>query len=63
VPDEQSQSPSRHPQLNLLNLEAVAVAVARLRSAVVWLSVQSTNDILPSVLQTEHVAWSVRSIG
>src|SRR3954470_9906706 len=38
----------RHAQLNLLNLEAVAVA--RLLRATVWLSVPGASGVLPAVL-------------
>ncbi len=51
----------RHPRLNLLNLEAVAVA--RLLSGTIWLSEEATEGILPPVLHTEGVAWSTVPIG
>lgn len=50
----------RHPRLNLLNLEAAASA--QLRSAVVWLSVESAAGILPFVLEAEGIAWNVVEI-
>ncbi len=46
---------SRHPRLNLLNLEAVAVG--QLFGATLWLSPETTRGVLPSVLDQEHVAW------
>ena len=46
---------SRHPTLNWLNLEAVAVG--RLLAAVLWLSSGSVRGILPGVLDAEGVAW------
>lgn len=45
----------RHPQLNLLNLEAVAVGT--LLSATVWLSTASALGVLPAVLDREGVPW------
>lgn len=45
----------RHPQLNLLNLEAAAVALAM--GAEVWLSPAATAGILPGVLESERVRW------
>jgi ferritin-like protein len=45
----------RHPALNLLNLEAVATA--RFLGATVWLSPKGASGILPSVLDSEDVAW------
>ena len=51
---------SRHSQLNLLNLEAVAAAqVLRAR---VWLSVRAASGVLPGVLEAEGVEWSVVTI-
>ena len=46
----------RHVRLNLLNLEAAAVA--RLFRATVWLSEQSAAGVLPGVLDDEKVAWA-----
>jgi hypothetical protein len=51
---------SRHPRLDVLNLEAAATA--RLLPATVWLSEQSAGGVLPSVLEAEGVAWSMISI-
>lgn len=43
----------RHTRLNLLNLEAVAVA--RLLSGTIWLSEAAAEGILPAVLDAEGV--------
>ena len=45
----------RHPQLNLLNLEAAASALVI--EATVWLSEQGARGVLPSVLDAEGIAW------
>jgi len=45
---------ARHPRLNLLNLEAVAVA--HFLSGTVWLSEQSAVGLLPAVLDAEGIA-------
>jgi hypothetical protein len=45
----------RHPRLNLLNLEAVAVG--QLVAGTVWLSIEATGGVLPAVLDEEQVAW------
>lgn len=50
----------RHPKLNLLNLEAVAVA--SLDSSTVWLSVESAEGLLPSILDAEGITWTVVEI-
>ena len=50
----------RHPRLNLLNLEAVAVG--RLLSATMWISEETTRGILPGVLDAESVAWEMIAI-
>ena len=47
---------ARHPRLNLLNLEAIAFA--RLLSATVWLSEESSAGILPAALAEEEIAWA-----
>lgn len=52
-----AQIASRHPRLNLLNLEAVAAA--QVLSATVWLSEPSAAGVLPAVLEAEDVAWTV----
>jgi len=46
----------RHPKLNLLNLEAVAVAVKT--GAHVLLAERAATGILPDVLAAEEVDWS-----
>lgn len=46
---------TRHPRLNLLNLEAIAAA--KVLDAQVLLSPQSASGLLPSVLDTEAVPW------
>lgn len=46
----------RHPKLNLLNLEAVAVGIDS--GAHVLLAERAARGILPNVLEAEHVAWS-----
>lgn len=45
----------RHPRVNLLYLEAVAVG--QLLAATIWLSPEAANGILPRILEREHVAW------
>src|SRR4051795_6267973 len=61
LPDPRSTVPAmvdvagRHPRLNLLNLEAVAVA--RLLSGTIWLSEAAAEGILPAVLDAEGVGW------
>lgn len=61
LPDPRSTVPvmveiaSRHPRLNLLNLEAVAAG--RLLGATLLLSVQTQAGVLPSVLDQEGVSW------
>jgi hypothetical protein len=47
----------RHPQLNLLNLEATATALVL--GATVWLSGPSAAGVLPSVLDDEGIGWEV----
>jgi hypothetical protein len=51
---------SRHPRLNLLNLEAVAVG--QLLAATLWLSTETTQGVLPSVLNEEQVPWDTVSL-
>jgi hypothetical protein len=51
---------ARHPRLNLLNLEAVALA--RFLSGTVWLSEESAAGALPAVLGGEGIAWSTVAI-
>lgn len=50
----------RDAQLNLLNLEAVAVA--RVLRATVWLSSPAANGVLPGVLEAEGLRWQVVSL-
>ena len=45
----------RHPRLNLMNLEAVAVG--QLLGGTVWLSVEAAGGVLPPVLDQEGVRW------
>lgn len=52
-----AQIAKRHPRLNLLNLEAVAVG--QLSGATVWLSSEAAGGVLPAVLDQEDVAWEV----
>lgn len=67
LPDSRSTVPAmadvarRHPRVNLLNLEVVAVA--RLLAATVWLSEQASEGLLPPVLQAEGIAWRTVTIG
>jgi len=51
----------RHPRLNLLNLEAVAVA--RVLTATIWLSDQGSAGVLPPVLNAEGIAWRKVPLG
>lgn len=50
-----AQIAKRHPRLNLLNLEAVAVG--QLTGATVWLSAEAAGGVLPDVLDQEGVPW------
>lgn len=50
----------RRAQLNLLNLEAVAVA--QVLRATVWLSAPAANGVLPGVLDAEGLPWQVVSL-
>lgn len=50
-----AQIAKRHPRLNLLNLEAVAVG--QLTGATVWLSAEAAGGVLPDVLDQEGVTW------
>ena len=47
---------SRHPQLNLLNVEATAAALVL--EAEVWLSPAASGGVLPAVLDSERVRWT-----
>ncbi len=63
LPDPRATVPAmadisrRHAQLNLLNLEAVAVA--GLLRATVWLSAPAASGVLPGVLEAEGLPWNV----
>jgi hypothetical protein len=46
---------TRYPQLNLLNLEAVAAASTL--EAIVWLSPPGASGVLPRVLDSEGISW------
>jgi len=46
---------TRHPRLNLLNLEAVAAASTL--EAIVWLSPAGASGVLPHVLDEEAIPW------
>jgi hypothetical protein len=50
----------RNPKLNLLSLEAVATA--RVLNATIWLSPESANGILPTVLDAETLTWATISL-
>jgi hypothetical protein len=52
---------SRHPRLNLLNLEVVAVA--QVLAATIWLSEQGAEGVLPGVLDGGGIAWTTITIG
>jgi hypothetical protein len=66
LPDPRATVPAmvniagRHPRLNLLNLEAVAMA--RLLTGTIWLSEQASEGILPPVLDAEGIAWRTVSL-
>ena len=47
----------RHPKLNLLNLEAIAMAAAL--EATVWLSEPAAEGVLPGALDREGLGWRV----
>lgn len=51
---------ARHPKLNLLSLEAVALG--HHLQATVWLSVESAAGVLPDVLDNEGIAWETVAI-
>jgi hypothetical protein len=46
---------TRHPQLNILNLEAVAAA--SVLEATIWLSPAGATGVLPDVLNFEGIRW------
>jgi hypothetical protein len=58
---EMAQMAKRHPRLNLLDLEAVAVG--HLLGGTLWLSVEAAGGVLPAVLDQEHVAWQAVTVG
>ena len=66
LPDSRPTAPRmariavRHPRLNLLNLEAVAVG--QLLAGTLWLSPEASGGVLPSVLDEEQVAWRIVEI-
>lgn len=45
----------RHPQLNLLSLEAAAAG--KCLNAAIWLSAESARGVLPAVLDAESIRW------
>lgn len=51
----------RHPQLNVMNVEAAAAAM--LLDARVLLSVPATEGVLPTILDEERIPWRVVSVG
>jgi hypothetical protein len=55
-----AQIGKRHPRLNLLNLEAVAVG--QLLAGTLWLSLEAAAGLLPAVLDEEQVAWRAVAI-
>lgn len=55
-----AQIAKRHPRLNLLNLEVVAVG--QLSGATIWLSPEAAAGVLPAVLDQEAVAWQTVTI-
>jgi hypothetical protein len=55
-----AQIGKRHPRLNLLNLEAVAVG--QLLAGTLWLSLEAAAGLLPAVLDEEQVAWQAVAI-
>ena len=66
LPDSRSTVPrmaelaKRHPRLNLLNLEAVAVV--QLSGGTLWLSPEAANGVLPEILDEHHVTWETVAI-
>ena len=51
----------RHPQLNVLNIEATAAAL--LLSARVLLAPPASRRILPTTLADEHIRWDTVELG
>lgn len=58
---EMAEISRRHPQLNLLNVEATAAA--RLLSARVLLSPPAAQGILPAALADEGIRWDTVTVG
>jgi len=54
---EMAEVAGRHPQLNLLNVEATAAA--RVLSARVLLSPPASRGILPTALENEDIRWDM----
>lgn len=50
----------RHPRLNLLNLEAVAVGLVL--DATVLLSIEASRGVLPGILDAENIKWRTVTI-
>lgn len=50
----------RHPRLNLLNLEAVAIGEAL--DATLWLSPPAASGLLPAILDAEGIDWTTIAI-
>jgi hypothetical protein len=55
-----AQIASRHPKLNVLNLEAVAAA--SVLGTDVMLSAQGAAGVLPGVLEAEGITWTTVSV-
>jgi hypothetical protein len=55
-----AQIAKRHPRLNLVNLEAIAVG--QLLAGTLWLSLEAAAGVLPAVLDEEQVAWQAVAI-
>jgi hypothetical protein len=51
---------TRHPQLNLLNLEALAAA--SVLEATIWLSPPAAAGVLPNALNLEGIPWETVSL-
>ena len=51
----------RHPQLNVMNVEAAAAAT--MLDARMLLSARAAEGILPAVLDAEAIRWRVVSVG
>lgn len=61
LPDPRSMVPvmaelsERHPQLNLLNLEAAATGIVL--GATMLLSIETARGVLPEILDAENIRW------